>query len=1095
MLKHILYFLLFNLFVSFECFPQEYNFDYWGVDEGLSQSVINCIYQDFEGYLWIGTQNGLNQFNGYSFKSYLNNPNDTTTISGNWVYDILEDKKGFIWVSTKQGVSKLNKRTEKFIQLDHRKNEVLEVPNRVVYGLELDAEGNVILNAAPYVFIYYHDLQKFEQIKYDNVADDGITDQQMPLMRDKSGRVWIGTKNGLFICHNKRIRPFRHNERGPIGHVTSLFQDRNFRIWIGTSNGLFVYDKFNNTFNVISEFHNSIVRSVVEDSRGKIWIGTERGLFKLSAVNVGNDVKFQKFSKIDNLSHEIVYDLLIDKSNNMWVGTLQGLDKTNLKPSKFVTYRKSLNPGSVELVDNVVASIYKYNDSIVWIGSWGKGLSVLNRKTNRVTYFSTDQKGEKYIINDFVHVIFKDHLGYYWLGTRDGLLVYDEKGSQFVRPNVIVALQNMPDLKDHRIFKIIQDNLKRYWFATQKGVYCVDYVTGRLKHYAVENEDESTRLTNNLVYDIIQDQEGLFWIGTSNGLNVLNKKTDEITQYTFEPNNDRTIGDNFIVSLCQAYKGKIWIGTASGLFMYDKSSSVFKYFQTDYDIPAKLIYEIVADKNSNLWLATQDGLIFYNPNESKARTYTIEEGLQGTEFNLNAQHVASDGEMFFGGMNGFNSFYIDSLYVNNYVPPVVISNFTKRNNNKLYHLNVYKDEVFLKYDDYEISIEFAALEYTNPIQNEYAYKMEGLTNDWIEIGNRRFVNFSNLSPGNYTFYLIGSNNDGIWNKKGRKLTITVKPPWYRTNFAYISYVVLLVVIIFLFIKTRERKLIRDRNVLEEKVKERTKEIEKQKQIVEKSHKEIKSSINYASKIQQAMMPHKEHLDSLFNDYCLFYKPRDVVSGDFYWVRKINQFVVFAVGDCTGHGVPGAMVSMLGISAINDIIRRQDVLSSAQVLNYLRDEIKTSLRQDNFKAESKDGLEIAFCIYDTEKKTLDYAGAQSPLWILKYNKAKPFVEEIKGTPNPISIHIKEIPFRTNQITLEPTDQIFIFSDGFIDQFNGETGEKYKKKRLKQLLVNNYCSTLPTYNDLFEYEFKNWKGDSDQIDDILIMGISVQSLNDM
>jgi len=1088
----ILYLFIVNFFLSINLPAQDYNFDYWGVEDGLSQSVINCIFQDSEGFIWIGTQTGLNQFNGYSFNVFLNNPNDTNTISGNWVYDIIEDPDGFIWVATKQGVSKLNKKTGRFYQLDHRKNATNHVPNRVVYGLEIDEEGDIVLNAAPNVFIYKHSSGTFQQIHFENAVDDAITDQQIPLMRDKSGRVWVGTKNGLYIYKDKKITPYRYNERGSIGQVTTLFQDHNSRIWIGTRSGLFVYDKVNNTFNTLEEFRNTIVRSVLEDSQRKIWIGTERGLYKAIPNTINNQVHLRNFSKVDNLSHEIIYDLLIDRSKNLWIGTLQGLNKTNLKPNKFQTYRKSLNPNSIDLLDNVVASIYKYNDSIIWIGSWGKGLSVLNRKTNKVTYYTSSQNGNRHIINDFVHVIFRDHLGYYWLGTRNGLVVYDEKQSRFVRPNAIIALQNMLDLKDHRIFKIIQDNLHRYWFATQKGVYCVDYVTGRTEHYAVENEKESTRLTNNLVYDIIQDDDGLFWIATSNGLNLLDKKRDKVKQFVFEPNNNKTIGDNFIVSLCQVDPRYVWLGTASGLFRYDKSKAVFKYFQSEYDIPAKLIYEIVADKNHNLWLATQDGLIFYNPIDEKARTYTVEEGLQGTEFNLNAQHVAADGEMFFGGMNGFNSFYIDSLYVNKYIPPVVISNFTKRNDNQLYHMNVYSDEVFLEYNDYEISIEFAALEYTNPLQNEYAYKMEGLTNDWVEIGNRRYVNFSNLSPGNYTFNLIGSNNDGIWNKKGRKITINVTPPWYKTTFAYVSYLIFIITAIFVFIKGRERKLIHDRKVLEEKVKERIREIEKQKQIVEKSHKEITSSINYASRIQKAMMPHKEQLDSIFEDYCLFYRPRDLVSGDFYWVRKINQYVVFAVGDCTGHGVPGAMVSMLAISAINEIIRRQDVLSSAQVLNYLRDEIKTSLRQDNYKAESKDGLEIAFCIYDTEKNILDYAGAQSPLWILKYNKAKPYIEEIKGTPNPISIYIKEIPFRTIQIEPEHGDQFFVFSDGFIDQFHAETGEKYKKKRLKQLLINNYCSSLSTYNDLLEYELKNWKGDSDQIDDILVMGISVDNL---
>jgi ligand-binding sensor domain-containing protein/serine phosphatase RsbU (regulator of sigma subunit) len=1092
MLKKYLLPLVFFLVIFNNQYAQTYTFEYWGLEEGLSQSVINCIYQDSEGYIWIGTQNGLNQFNGYDFRTFLNNPNDTSTVIGNWIYDILEDKEGLIWVATKQGVCRLNKKTGAFQRLNHLEDPTNSALNHVVYGLELDVNGNMILNTPPSIYVYEFEKQRFKVIRYDGLEDEAITDQNIPLLRDRSGKVWIGSKKGVYFLKNGKVTPLAYNEQLDIPQVNSLYEDKGDRLWIGSVSGLFVLDRTNRVFTSIEYFSGMSVQNLVEDTNGDVWIGTKSGLFKSRIKSIDNSLSLIDIQKMDNLSHDNVLDLFVDKSKNLWVGTLNGLNKTNLKPRKFITYRKSLGPNSIDLIDNVIASIFKINDSIIWVGNWGKGLNVFNRNTNEVIHYSTSHSGKQKLVNDFIHVIFKDHLGYYWLGTRNGLLVYDENQNNYVRPGKIVAFQNMPDLSNHRIFKIIQDKQNYYWIATQKGVYCIDHFTGKLKRYAAENNDEADRITNNLVYDIIQDEEGMFWIATSNGLNVLDPKRKNVKQYLFEANNTKTIGDNFVVSLCQINPGYIWIGTQSGLFRYNKKSGVFKYYNKQYDIPAVLIYEIVADPNKNLWLASQGGLIFFDTKKERSRAYTIEEGLQSTEFNLNAEHLATDGEMFFGGMNGFNSFYPDSLYVNGYIPPVVISNFTKRNNNQLYHLNVYNDEVFLEYNDYEILIEFAALEYTNPTQNKYAYKMDGLTSDWVEIGNRRYVNFSNLSPGDYTFYLIGSNNDGVWNKEGRKVVITVTPPWYRSTIAYISYVIILITAVFIFIKGRERKLVYDRKVLEIKVRERTKEIERQKQIVEKSHKEITSSINYASRIQQAMMPHKEQLDVLFKDYCLFYKPRDVVSGDFYWVRSINQYVVFAVGDCTGHGVPGAMVSMLGISAINEIIRRREVVSSSQVLNQLRDEVKTSLRQNDYKAESKDGLEIAFCIYDTQKNTIDYSGAQNPLWILKANNGDPYVEEIKGTPNPISVHIKEIPFKSNQITPEPGDFFFVFSDGFIDQFHGDTGEKYKKRRLKELLVSNYGNPLSSYNQLLEREFQSWKGDSVQIDDILVLGISVENL---
>jgi sugar lactone lactonase YvrE len=350
---------------------------------------------------------------------------------------------------------------------------------------------------------------------------------------------------------------------------------------------------------------------------------------------------------------------------------------------------------------------------------------------------------------------------------------------------------------------IIQDRNSNYWIGTQNGLYKINREKSFVEVFQKEL-DTDHHLSANLVYCLLQDSEGLIWIATVSGLDVYNPSTKKITHYNKEENG---LSDDFVIALCEDSKGSIWIGTATYINVYNKKDSTFTYYSQEQGLPNNRIFEIVKDKNNDMWVATGKGLCKFDEKQNKFHTFTPEDGLQSLEFNLRAAYLCNDGEILVGGMNGFNSFYPDSIYGNPYIPNLVFTSFYTQKGAAKTYINLEKSrEIELKHNIYSFTIEFAALEFTNPQKNNYAYEMEGISDEWVNIGNRRFVPFFGLQPGEYTFRVKGSNNDGIWNNEEIFIKIIILPPWWRSIYAYIVYFLLIVFSVIAYVKMRERKL-------------------------------------------------------------------------------------------------------------------------------------------------------------------------------------------------------------------------------------------------------------------------------------------------
>jgi len=825
--------------------PQQYFFSTYSLGEGLSQSVVNCLYQDSRGFIWAGTQNGLNKFNGYTFEVYSYNPSDTNSLSNNWIYSIAEDRGGDLWICTKSGLNRFIRKENRFQRIHYANGYPRDVIN-YPYDAIVSSDGKILINTPPVLTIYDPGKETFTHFTSTLEYDSSVKDNRIPLLEDTNGLIWMGSTRGL-TCFDRKSKTFRFFPADPgrknaisDNTVTALFEDHRGDVWAGTANGLNRYDKKTGLFtayyhepgNPFSLSHN-FIRSVVEDNRGNFWIGTEGGgLNKLSFVKEDQPF-FEDFTSENNqLSHNIVNSLFIDRSENLWVGTLQGISKTDLKKHKFNLYRRSDSPYSVDFLGNVIASIYKDREGILWIGNWGQGLNLFDRRTGHVEHYSTRQEGNQRLTNDFVHVVFGDKDHRIWIGTRDGIFIFDQGKHRFLRMNAYFKNNRLPDLKGVRIFMIIQDRVGNYWIGTQNGLYRVSTLNGTSEHFS-EQADESHRISSNLVYSLLEDRDGFIWIATLNGLDAYDPHSGKLSHFRKTEGSSNALCDNFVISLCEDHTGAIWIGTSTYVNRFTKKDSLFTYFSQESGLPNNRIFEILEDGLHNIWFATGNGLSRFDSVSQTFRTYTVQEGLQGPEFNLRASFRSEDGEMFFGGMNGFNSFYPDSIRDNPFIPPIVFTSFyTIIGGIKKFRDVRDTQEVVLDYNENTFTMEFAALEYTNPGNNRYAYRLEGVSDEWIDLGNRRFVPFTNLPAGEYRFTVRGCNNDGKWNETGKSLCIVIHPPWWRSWPAYVAYFVFLVILVILYIKWRERNLIRQRTVLEEKVEERTYQIEQQKKELE-----------------------------------------------------------------------------------------------------------------------------------------------------------------------------------------------------------------------------------------------------------------------
>ena len=768
------------------------NFENLNNNSGISHPLVNCIAQDQTGYLWIGTHDGLNYFDGYEFKILKNNPSDTSTISNNNIQDIYVDGENNIWIGTHGGgLNKFDKSTQTFSRYIYKGNSIHDVPHNIITKI-IPYSKNIF-----YLGTENEGLIKFE-IKSGRMERLFKSQRFLPennitsALQISSDKLLLGTDDGLFLFDiQKGVRRKILNNNKSQKRITSLCKAIDGSILVGTYSGLMFKLSLNSEALYNSKLLNPIkdlgvpITFISRDYHGSLLVGTESNLSIFDENNLkpkNNSYYFQNTSGTVKLRTKSIF---IDKFNILWVGTFnQGLFKFSQNYKKFINLNFSKNPYESNYS---VCSILKEQNGVIWVGTDGNGLLKYNIRNNRFmnggkSNFNIRLNGKS------ISSILKDRRDNYWFATfGDGIYFMDQKG-RF--KHYYHHLNNAQSISSNHAWKVFEDKVGNIWCCTKGGLDCINYPSGKILHY-INEENNPTSLSNNNVLTIFEDKDGILWIGTYGGLNKFNRTTCRFTRYTHSGNDSTSISDNTVMSISEDKNNNLWLGCEIGLNKFDKKSGTFiRYYEKD-GLPNNEIYAAIPDAAGNIWISTNKGISYFNPRENIFRNYDLRDGLQCNEFNEGAYFHSDNGEIFFGGIKGITYFNPGNISINKNLPKVIIKNIKVLNKELPFNQFINETQkVYLSYNENYIQIEFAGLEFTNPAKNLYSYKLDGLDNNWINSGTRRVTIYTNLSPGNYIFRVQASNNDVEWSKNEASLMIYIFPPfwmkwWFRAVIAVI----------------------------------------------------------------------------------------------------------------------------------------------------------------------------------------------------------------------------------------------------------------------------------------------------------------------
>ena len=858
---------------------QDIKFEHISLEHGLSQNSVNCILQDSKGFMWFGTQDGLNRYDGYRFIVYKHYLLDSTSLSDNFVLSIHEDKWGMLWIGTKGGgLNKFNPVNEKWTYYYHDPEDTTSLSNNFVNTIFED-RTNVLWIGTDGGGLNAFDRETDQIRHYKHHPNDPNSlsnDYVRSIYEDRRGVLWVGTDDGL-NRYDRENEKFGHYQKDPDNpsslsnnFVRSIYEDRTGVIWIGTDDGL---DRFNeereefvhyqHDLDNPSSLSNNYVRSIYEDQNGDIWIGTDDGLNKFHRED-GEFIHFKKdLNNPYSLSNNIIRSIFEDRSGILWIGTYGGgVNKFDRRKEKFTLYRRDPN-NSNSLSSNMIWALCEDREGLLWIGT-DDGLDRYDRKKKECRHYRNNPDDFNSLSNNIVRSIYEDRWGALWIGTAAGLNKLDRGKGQFTH-----YTHNPGDsksLSNDYVRSIYEDRAGELWIGTDDGLNRFDRENGKFIHYEHDPDDSST-LSNSIIRSIHEDGSGMLWVGTYGGLNEFNGENGTFVRYRHDPNNPHSIS-NDRVSIYEDEAGVLWIGTlGGGLNRFDREKKQFTHYTEKEGLPNNSTYGILSDSRGDLWISTNNGLSKFNPQTETFRNYNVNDGLQSNEFNGGAYCKSRTGEMFFGGINGLTSFYPDSIRANSYIPQIVITDIQIFNRSVPIGRGEEKrsilkksitetEEIELSYKDRVFSFEFAALHYASPDKNEYAYFMEGFEQEWNFVGNRRFATYTNLPPGNYVFKVKGSNNDGVWNEEGTSIRIKVKPPYWQT----LWFRILIITFVLLLIATTYRlrtRAIKERNKqLEARIKERTAKLKS-------TNEKLQQEINERKKTEQALQIEKAYLEQLF----------------------------------------------------------------------------------------------------------------------------------------------------------------------------------------------------------------------------------------
>lgn len=833
-----------------------FHFKHLTAEQGLSNSTVLTVFQDHLGFLWFGTEDGLNRYDGYKFTVYRSESDNPASLSNSFITSLAEDKNGRIWVGTLGGgLNRLDRHNDSFARFRNNPKDSNSPASNQIRSIHIDPQGILWIGfEGGGLDRFDTTTQKFSHYRHSEKNSASLSsDTVYKIYQDRSGQMWIGTRGGLdrYDPKTKQFSHFRHSDSDPNSlsddRVRAIFEDHEGILWLGTGGGVnrldprtqrfthYIHDPKNPQSLSLDQIH-----SIFEDSHGSLWIGTNGGGLNQLDRRTGKFIHFQHDSADPrSLSEDTIYTIFEDYSGVLWLGTnTGGINQYANKTEKFTHYQ--LNNDQKVGSQSQVHALFEDNQGWLWAGSLGGGVYRLNRKTEEKIHFYHDPSKLNSLSNNNVRSILVDHKGQVWIGTYGALERYDPLSGGFIH------YHNNPkdplSLSADNIFILFEDRGGNLWVGTSGGgLDRYNPATGKFSHYRHSVSDPSS-LSSDDISAIHEDISGTLWIGTSEGLNRLDARTGKVQRYQHSDSDTNSLGNDSILSLYADPVGNLWVGTTLGLNRCDLKINKCKHYGVRSGLPNEVINAILPDNQGQLWISSNFGLTRLDPQSDKVRNFNADDGLQASEFNAGAAFRSVKGELFFGGIQGFNAFYPERIRENHKPPTVVLTDFKKFGNHVVIDVPISDlRDLQLSYQDTVISFEFAALDYVAPNKNLYAYKLVGFDQDWVYAGNQRELKYTNLDPGNYTLLVRAANSDGVWNNTGLRIQINIAPPWWKTPFAYLIYAGLFMVAVVAFenYRTAKQQLQNQRQInyqLEDKVQERTVELQQSNiQLQEANH--------------------------------------------------------------------------------------------------------------------------------------------------------------------------------------------------------------------------------------------------------------------
>ena len=804
------------------------------VVQGLRLGDILSIQQDSQGFMWFGTWDGLYKYDGYSLTGYKHDRLDSTSLGNNLIFSLYEDRAGTLWIGTAgSGLNRFSSEQEEFTRFVRNPNDPHSLNANVVRSIYEDRSGTLWVGTWNGLNKFDRDTGKFTRVLCDPEPKNPSAPDSygvLSIFEDRSGTLWVATTGrGLHMLDRETGEFTRfvhdpgnaHNLSSNV--VLSIHEDRSGTLWVGTAKGLNRFDRENEQFrrfvhdpkNPYSLSANNIW-SIHEDRTGRLLIGTDDGL-NIFEPNKEQFVRLVHEPKnLHSLSSNVVQSIHEDRTGALWIGTADGVNRLDREQQRFAHFvHDPGNPHS--LSHKSVGAIHEDRSGTLWVGTEG-GLNKLDRDTGQFRHFVHDPKNPHSLSHNNVTSVHEDRSGTLWVGTRGGLNRFDRDTEQFMR--FVHDPENPHSLSANDIWSIHEDRTGTLWIGTAPGgLNRFDREQESFTHF-VHDPNDSRSLGNNVVTSIYEGSSGMLWFGTGGGgINRYDREREQFTLFVHDSDNPRSLSHDWVGVVFEDHAGTLWAATwYGGLNKLDHDTKLFTLYTEKNGLPTNHICNIEEDEHSRLWLGTLNGLSRFDPQSETFRNFDVDDGLKNNLFNWNACIKSRSGELFFGGDNGIDYFHPDSVRDNPHIPPVVITRFTRYNSgdaegNPIIEKGISERQYLdLSYDDRILTFEFAALNFRNPLKNQYAYKLEGFNEDWIQLGTKHDVTFTNLDPGEYTLRVKGSNNDGIWNEEGTSLRITVIPPWWRTRWAYGLYVLLFMTALY-GIRDYELRRLQLRNAL------------------------------------------------------------------------------------------------------------------------------------------------------------------------------------------------------------------------------------------------------------------------------------------